>query len=228
MIKKLLAIILAGVMAMSIMTGCGSSNSQSNSSTESGPVKVEFWYSGGKTAVHVVQEIIDNFNKSQDDYFVTAVTQASYTETYQKLQAGIAGKAAPDLVLLDASTCEILHDKGLVETLNSYMDADTGFSREDYVPVFFDSGVSENGDIFAMPAYGTTQVLYYNMEAFNKAGVNPDEIDAVIPGNDDAIRAVKLIAETIAAAVIEGRQGSEMGTAANDEAEEVAEAADAE
>ena len=60
---------------------------------------------------------------------------------------------------------------------------------------------------------------------------DPDEIDAVIPGNDDAIRAVKLIAETIAAAVIEGRQGSEMGTAANEEevAEEVAvEAADAE
>ena len=50
----------------------------------------------------------------------------------------------------------------------------------------------------------------------------PDEIDAVIPGNDDAIRAVKLIAETIAAAVIEGRQGNEMGTAATEEAVEEA------
>ena len=46
---------------------------------------------------------------------------------------------------------------------------------------------------------------------------DPDEIDAVIPGNDDAIRAVKLIAETMAAAVIEGRQGAETGTAAEDE-----------
>ena len=52
---------------------------------------------------------------------------------------------------------------------------------------------------------------------------DPDEIDYVIPGNDDAIRAVKLIAETIAAAVIEGRQGSEMGTAAAEEAEEATE-----
>ena len=52
---------------------------------------------------------------------------------------------------------------------------------------------------------------------------DPDEIDAVIPGNDDAIRAVKLIAETIAAAVIEGRQGEEMGTAAQDDAEEAVE-----
>ena len=48
---------------------------------------------------------------------------------------------------------------------------------------------------------------------------DPDEVDVVIPANDDAIRAVKLLAETMAAAIIEGRQGSEMGTAANDEAE---------
>ena len=52
---------------------------------------------------------------------------------------------------------------------------------------------------------------------------DPDEIDAVIPGNDDAIRAVKLIAETIASAVIEGRQGTEMGTAAAEPAEETEE-----
>ena len=38
---------------------------------------------------------------------------------------------------------------------------------------------------------------------------DPDEIDYVIPGNDDAIRAVKLIAGAIADAVIEGRQGEQ-------------------
>ncbi len=56
---------------------------------------------------------------------------------------------------------------------------------------------------------------------------DPDEIDAVIPGNDDAIRAVKLIAETIANAVIEGRQGVQ-GSAATEEVAEEAEATDAE
>ncbi len=38
---------------------------------------------------------------------------------------------------------------------------------------------------------------------------DPDEIDYVIPGNDDAIRAVKLISATMANAVIEGRQGEQ-------------------
>ena len=36
---------------------------------------------------------------------------------------------------------------------------------------------------------------------------DPDEIDYVIPGNDDAIRAVKLISATMANAIIEGREG---------------------
>ena len=38
---------------------------------------------------------------------------------------------------------------------------------------------------------------------------DPDEVDYVIPGNDDAIRAVKLITSKIADAVIEGRQGEQ-------------------
>ena len=41
---------------------------------------------------------------------------------------------------------------------------------------------------------------------------DPDEIDYVIPGNDDAIRAVKLISGTIANAIVEGKEG-QMGAA---------------
>ncbi len=50
---------------------------------------------------------------------------------------------------------------------------------------------------------------------------DPDEIDYVIPGNDDAIRAVRLIAGAMADAVIEGRQGEQNADA--EEAEEAAE-----
>ena len=53
---------------------------------------------------------------------------------------------------------------------------------------------------------------------------DPDEIDYVIPGNDDAIRAVRLISATMANAVIEGREGR-MGAAAAEEKEEEAEEA---
>ena len=52
---------------------------------------------------------------------------------------------------------------------------------------------------------------------------DPDDVDYVIPGNDDAIRAVKLICGAMANAIIEGREG-QMGAAARDEeAEELVE-----
>ena len=41
---------------------------------------------------------------------------------------------------------------------------------------------------------------------------DPDDVDFVIPGNDDAIRTVKLITDTMAQAVIEGRQGVDSDT----------------
>jgi small subunit ribosomal protein S2 len=43
---------------------------------------------------------------------------------------------------------------------------------------------------------------------------DPDEVDYVIPGNDDAIRAVKLIAGKMAEAILEGKQGEQMAAAA--------------
>jgi small subunit ribosomal protein S2 len=59
---------------------------------------------------------------------------------------------------------------------------------------------------------------------------DPDEIDYVIPGNDDAIRAIKLISATVANAVMEGRQGEELtlDETVKEEAKETVEEAAAE
>ena len=48
---------------------------------------------------------------------------------------------------------------------------------------------------------------------------DPDDVDYIIPGNDDAIRAVKLISGAMANAIIEGKEG-QMGTAAAEPEEE--------
>ena len=56
---------------------------------------------------------------------------------------------------------------------------------------------------------------------------DPDEIDYVIPGNDDAIRAIKLISQTMANAVMEGKQGEQLEVAKEEKAEEETEQAPA-
>ena len=52
---------------------------------------------------------------------------------------------------------------------------------------------------------------------------NPEEVDYAIPGNDDAIRAVKLIADVMANAVIEGKQGESFETVEEQDVSEEAE-----
>lgn len=189
--KRFLGALLTSTLLVTSLVGCGNTNTavnedkvseqgsqdqSANASDASGKTEVEFWYSGGKTAVGVVQEIVDEYNNSQNTYFVKTVTQADYNETYEKLQAGIAGNAAPDVVLLDKGSARSLSDKELVVDLSERMKADSDFSEENYVPAFFDQVKDGSGKVFGIPAYGTTQVLYYNIQAFEEAGVNPESI----------------------------------------------------
>jgi small subunit ribosomal protein S2 len=74
-------------------------------------------------------------------------------------------------------------------------------------------------------AIAEARTLKIPIVAIIDTNCDPDEIDYPIPGNDDAIRAVKLITAKIADAVIEGRQGEQMtdvpATTVSEEVEEV-------
>lgn len=175
--KKLLCMALMMSMTVGLLTGCGTkSKSASKESESSGPVEVEFWYSGGKTAVNVVADIVKEFNASQSDYKVKCVTQADYDETYQKVQAGIAGGTAPDIALLDVNSSRTLDQKKVLEDISTYTKDDSDFNKDDYLDVFLNQGVDDDNKTFAIPAYGTTQVLYYNKKAFKNAGIKPESI----------------------------------------------------
>ena len=75
-------------------------------------------------------------------------------------------------------------------------------------------------------AVSEARKLHIPIVAIVDTNCDPDEIDYVIPGNDDAIRAVKLIAGAMADAIIEGREG-QMGAAAKEAAEAEADAEEA-
>lgn len=174
--RKIAAFILGITMTAATLTGCGGNAAKETTKTADGKTQIDFWYSGGKTAVNVFQEIVDEFNASQDTYEIKTTTQADYTETYEKLQAGIAGKNAPDMALLDADKSRNLSSKNLISDLVPFIEKDTEFSKEDYLSVFLEQGMNAEGKIFALPAYGTTQVLYYNKAAFETAGIDPASI----------------------------------------------------
>lgn len=74
-------------------------------------------------------------------------------------------------------------------------------------------------------AVAEAKKLHIPIIAIVDTNCDPDEIDYVIPGNDDAIRAVKLIAGAMADAVIEGKQGMQGAAEAEENADAETEAA---
>ena len=71
-------------------------------------------------------------------------------------------------------------------------------------------------------AISEARKLHIPIVAIVDTNCDPDEVDYVIPGNDDAIRAIRLISATMANAIIEGRQGEDAEAPA-EETEAVAE-----
>ena len=67
-------------------------------------------------------------------------------------------------------------------------------------------------------AIAEARKLHIPIVAIVDTNCDPDEIDYVIPGNDDAIRAIKLISGVMANAIQEGKQGQDEAPAAETEA----------
>jgi len=71
-------------------------------------------------------------------------------------------------------------------------------------------------------AIAEARKLHIPIVAIVDTNCDPDEVDYVIPGNDDAIRAIRLISATMANAIQEGRQGVDAESAPVEEVKEEA------
>ena len=174
-IKKLCAVGLISIFAGS-MVGCGGANSAKEAKkTADGKVQIEYWYGLGGKLDENMQKIIADFNSSQDKYEVKGVAQEDYDATFKSLQAGIAAKKSPALALLEADKVDILDNKDLLTNISDYTSKDADFKEEKYLQSFLETG--KKGDkLFAFPIYGTTQILYYNKQAFKDAGISEDSL----------------------------------------------------
>ena len=100
-----------------------------------------------------------------------------------------------------------------IEKLEKFMGGITGMKKQPAAMFVVDPRKEKN-------AVAEAKKLGIPVVAIVDTNCDPAEIDYVIPGNDDAIRAVKLIAAEMANAVLEGKQGEQVAAEATEAAAE--------
>ena len=164
--KKLLALVLAGVMAFSLVA-CGGGN-DAGTETE-GPVTIEFWHSMGSSTGELVQEIVDEFNASQDEVIVNAIYQGDYNAAGTKLQAAVSGGNAPHVVQIEITRVGFYAEEGLLMDLAPFDEADDEFNAEDMYAGVMDFSWYD-GKLVSLPNGRSCPVMYYNADALKAAG----------------------------------------------------------
>lgn len=140
------------------------------------PIEIEFWY--GLTGVQgaKMEEFINTYNNTQDQYFVKGVSFDSYDVTAKALEAALAKGKGPSVILLEDYQMHRFTEKGALRTIDDLIEKKRDFNKEDFIPKFFKQVVSDN-KTYGIPIYGTTQVLYYRKDLFELASVSPDELN---------------------------------------------------
>lgn len=164
--KKIVSLLLVVGLIMTSFIGC-----EGRGSGQQGPVEIEFWHALGGSLGDGLNLIIEDFNASQTDYVVKPVVIGSYSEIDEKLLAAYAAKNTPALVA--GGSYDKFYAKNLVEAFEDYMPE--SYDKNDVVGGFLKAATME-GKMYFAPAYGTSQVLYYNKAALKHAGKTVEDL----------------------------------------------------
>ncbi len=145
--------------------------------TASAQTEIQWWHAMGGARGERVNEIAENFNQSQSDYKLVASFKGSYPET---MTAGIAafrsGEQPHILQVFEVGTATMMGAEGAIKPVYELMaEAGVPFDPKSYLGAVAGYYTTTDGKMLSMPFNSSTPVLYYNKEAFKKAGLDPSK-----------------------------------------------------
>ncbi len=146
--------------------------------------EVQWWHAMGGRLGEVVNEIAENYNASQSDYVVVPTYKGGYEDTMTAGIAAFRAKEQPHIIqIFDAGAATIINAKGATVPVADLMK---DFNIEDYIPGVRYFYADSAGKMIGLPFNSSTPLLYYNKDAFAKAGIDAppktwEEFEAIAP-----------------------------------------------
>lgn len=174
--NKSLAIFTA-IFMIAAVGAFAAGTKESATPAPSGPITLEFWHAmTGKNAENV-ENLAKQYNASQTQYIVQPVYKGTYSDT---MNAGIAafraGQAPHIIQVYEVGTATMMAAKGAVKPVYQLMkEFGKQFDPKIYIPTITSYYSTAKGEMLSLPFNSSTAVMYYNKEAFKKAGLDPEK-----------------------------------------------------
>lgn len=145
-------------------------------SPASAQVEIQWWHALTGANNDVVVRLADEFNKSQTEYKVVPSYKGGYADT---MNAGIAafraGNAPHILQVFEVGTATMMAAKGAIKPVHVMMqEAGEKFDPNAYLPTITGYYSTLKGEMLSFPFNSSSTVMWYNKDAFKKAGLDPE------------------------------------------------------
>ncbi|MFM9278925.1 ABC transporter substrate-binding protein [Paenibacillus jiagnxiensis] len=166
------------LLSMVTLAACGgnetdSGGSASASSTGGEKIKIKYWYAWGDKAEEAKQQLVKEFNESQDRIEVTAEYQGTYDDLHAKVQAAFAAKDAPAVSDLEIASTGVFARYGMLTELTSFAERDAAeVNMDDFYPGLMGNAYVD-GKLYGLPFMRSTPILYKNVTLLKEAGLDP-------------------------------------------------------
>jgi sn-glycerol 3-phosphate transport system substrate-binding protein len=140
-------------------------------------VTINWWHAHGGRLGELVDGIADGFNKSQNKYKLVATYKGNYADTMTAGIAAYRSKNPPHILqVFEVGTATMMAAKGAIKPVYEVM-AESGlpFDPTAYLPTVTSYYTTTDGKMLSMPFNSSTPILWYNVDAFKKAGLDPDK-----------------------------------------------------
>ena len=142
----------------------------------SAATEIQWWHSMSGVTNEWVNDLARQFNDSQKDYKIVPTFKGTYDESMTAAIAAFRSGNAPDVLqVFEVGTATMMAAKGATVPVAKIMaDAGVKFDPKSYIPAVASYYTAPNGQMLSFPFNSSTTVLFYNKDAFKKAGLNPD------------------------------------------------------
>lgn len=139
--------------------------------------EIQWWHSMSGVTNEWVNDLAKQFNESQSDYKILPTFKGTYDESMTAAIAAFRSGNAPEVLqVFEVGTATMMAARGATVPVGKVMkDAGVAFDPKAYIPAVASYYTAPDGQMQSFPFNSSTTVMFYNKEAFQKAGLDPEQ-----------------------------------------------------